>query len=107
MRVAESGCSRGSAVLPSPASMEPQLEGCGKIKPGGAGIVVQVASMEPQLEGCGKLLDDAAEEIGVSASMEPQLEGCGKDGQRDEAAGHAQLQWSRNLRVAESWRPPV
>ena len=62
------------------ASMEPQLEGCGKVR---AGLPLEVgvqASMEPQLEGCGKM-DVRRMLLQVdAASMEPQLEGCGKSG---------------------------
>ena len=45
---------RGALVGAAAASMEPQLEGCGKT--GGAASMTskQKASMEPQLEGCGK-----------------------------------------------------
>ena len=82
--------------------MEPQLEGCGKAKPLGALIPPCHASMEPQLEGCGKMHPVPPPLDGVSASMEPQLEGCGKNllGVRQISLGV--LQWSRNLRVAES-----
>ena len=58
--------------------------------------------MEPQLEGCGKSNERQALHVRPQASMEPQLEGCGKfRGMcgRDHASV---LQWSRNLRVAES-----
>ena len=53
LRVAESrqsGRPRGTCD----ASMEPQLEGCGKRRGGPPAEVERLASMEPQLEGCGK-----------------------------------------------------
>ena len=37
--------------------------------------------------------------------MEPQLEGCGKHDILVEARVRLALQWSRNLRVAESEKP--
>ena len=107
--------------------MEPQLEGCGKPGEGSwrcmaaplqwsrnlrvaesalgllAGLGECRASMEPQLEGCGKVRAVVCAFCHVRiASMEPQLEGCGK---RPAMPGHhvkKGLQWSRNLRVAES-----
>ena len=39
---------------------------------------------------------------GLGASMEPQLEGCGKIGGGAAYDIPLELQWSRNLRVAES-----
>ena len=85
--------------------MEPQLEGCGKIRGQCAGGLGCRASMEPQLEGCGKLVLGRAEDGDALASMEPQLEGCGKNDMIGKAARNPMLlQWSRNLRVAESPR---
>ena len=61
--------------------------------------------MEPQLEGCGKRLALLVAAVGAGASMEPQLEGCGKRAARIARWGRmTKLQWSRNLRVAESAR---
>ena len=62
--------------------------------------------MEPQLEGCGKGIKRTERRPVHGASMEPQLEGCGKRTRRAPAAEPVRtLQWSRNLRVAERWRP--
>ena len=59
--------------------------------------------MEPQLEGCGKKKKGKKFKPDAGASMEPQLEGCGKSKERLHAGGRSRpLQWSRNLRVAES-----
>ena len=58
--------------------------------------------MEPQLEGCGKSRQGGAQGALPRASMEPQLEGCGKLKSRKSLKGLSRLQWSRNLRVAES-----
>ena len=58
--------------------------------------------MEPQLEGCGKSRRHPQEARTGQASMEPQLEGCGKGTAVQRAANFIKLQWSRNLRVAES-----
>ena len=103
MRVAES--SRINQLKPSSrlASMEPQLEGCGKAVAWTALPVLRPASMEPQLEGCGKLDLRLEDELPVAvASMEPQLEGCGKLPGWPRGCSDSWLQWSRNLRVAES-----
>ena len=62
--------------------------------------------MEPQLEGCGKKITAAQRAAEAEASMEPQLEGCGKPDYGRQRCGAVELQWSRNLRVAES-RPRV
>ena len=58
--------------------------------------------MEPQLEGCGKMRSNERNSWPSMASMEPQLEGCGKQW-LFVAKGRVfdPLQWSRNLRVAE------
>ena len=61
--------------------------------------------MEPQLEGCGKSAAVVALSLVQGASMEPQLEGCGKQHRADVQQRLAELQWSRNLRVAESAGP--
>ena len=64
--------------------------------------------MEPQLEGCGKECEYAGPLVGrLPASMEPQLEGCGKQASESTDAASVPLQWSRNLRVAESAGPPA
>ena len=103
LRVAESAKPRGKGAPNRAASMEPQLEGCGKHRLGDAVRRVfaplqwsrnlrvaesrtgrhtvpapGTASMEPQLEGCGKTEDSTENEKEDGASMEPQLEGCGK-----------------------------
>ena len=58
--------------------------------------------MEPQLEGCGKPAQRGWLTWAATASMEPQLEGCGKHSTCVSRSRRKQLQWSRNLRVAES-----
>ena len=83
--------------------MEPQLEGCGKRQARARLRLPYPASMEPQLEGCGKLGHaPAPPHAAPPASMEPQLEGCGKDQIHTMMHEEQMLQWSRNLRVAES-----
>ena len=58
--------------------------------------------MEPQLEGCGKRNCRICPLLPSPASMEPQLEGCGKRHAETVEEWAKKLQWSRNLRVAES-----
>ena len=58
--------------------------------------------MEPQLEGCGKPAARPRVDVRRRASMEPQLEGCGKKIVLERMRWLPRLQWSRNLRVAES-----
>ena len=109
LRVAERPLLVYSLLAPPLASMEPQLEGCGKIPLRGGPRGRVRASMEPQLEGCGKHVKEAIARGFESASMEPQLEGCGKRSWIMGAVAANTLQWSRNLRVAESaaqWPPP-
>ena len=55
LRVAESLFAGNRPVRVLEASMEPQLEGCGKGARLPNGGSTYDASMEPQLEGCGKL----------------------------------------------------
>ena len=62
--------------------------------------------MEPQLEGCGKIVLGRRGRFRVRASMEPQLEGCGKFHVALNRPRAPLLQWSRNLRVAESRHKP-
>ena len=108
--------------------MEPQLEGCGKsvisppqprrymlqwsrnlrVAESRARLVrvrTLLASMEPQLEGCGKRRGGGPPMNMDDASMEPQLEGCGKVASAARSGPQFLLQWSRNLRVAESAGP--
>ena len=81
--------------------MEPQLEGCGKRIVLTGTLKIDPASMEPQLEGCGKLPALLLQQRILLASMEPQLEGCGKMQKEYGVEFQVELQWSRNLRVAE------
>ena len=78
LRVAERIHRTGAGAKPRGASMEPQLEGCGKHIDGRHHDPEAQASMEPQLEGCGKQKVAGVMKRMKNASMEPQLEGCGK-----------------------------
>ena len=63
---------------------------------------VHFASMGPQLDSCGRARPRRSIEVGMSASMGPQLDSCGR--QRLDAGRCRkvpQLQWGRNLIVAE------
>ena len=89
--------------------MEPQLEGCGKCAPVQPRVGRRLASMEPQLEGCGK--PRCGKEFLTKPALQwsRNLRVAESTGPTTAAAEDVVLQWSRNLRVAESARagPPV
>ena len=82
--------------------MEPQLEGCGKLGAAGRRQPSKNASMEPQLEGCGKFGVLFVIGIGVGLQWSRNLRVAESDSTVDAFSDGGQLQWSRNLRVAES-----
>ena len=108
------------------ASMEPQLEGCGKAiasTPTRLDAALQwsrnlrvAESATARTEGAISVTLQWSRNLRVAesgimnqvwiaksfASMEPQLEGCGKLADELAASHKGLLQWSRNLRVAES-----
>ena len=101
MRVAESQDHRRAPRHRNP-SMGPQHESCGKRRVAQGAGVMGLPSMGPQHESCGKPHDHAGLRPRHVPSMGPQHESCGKyveplafyDGGSD-------LQWGRNMRVAE------
>ena len=83
--------------------MGPQLDSCGKGKTESLESFSFQASMGPQLDSCGKPRNTALGIFRCTASMGPQLDSCGKG----ERTAHPtqkplELQWGRNLTVAES-----
>ena len=84
-----------------PASMEPQLEGCGKSMAAPSSSSIMSLQWSRNLRVAERAAVVMRPRTVLDASMEPQLEGCGKPkrARMDDAA--SSLQWSRNLRVAE------
>ena len=86
------------------ASMGPQLDSCGKRTARDLYRMVQIASMGPQLDSCGKSTTPENWRPSFGASMGPQLDSCGKGQHRFFRDARFELQWGRNLTVAESRR---
>ena len=109
------------------ASMGPQLDSCGKARPRtktpslgawlqwGRNLTVaerlfhcnalparHAASMGPQLDSCGKIGSPITGVDCHLASMGPQLDSCGKTYALNQKPVRFELQWGRNLTVAES-----
>ena len=89
-------------VLPS---MEPQHTRCGKSQHREHGLCRHTPSMEPQHTRCGNTAAGRFLRRGRRPSMEPQHTCCGKQNY-DTFRNYADfdLQWSRNILVAESRR---
>ncbi len=58
--------------------------------------------MGPQHESCGKYTQAQCSRLASAASMGPQHESCGKMVQQLPTETEGELQWGRNMRVAES-----
>ena len=84
------------------ASMGPQLDSCGKAIRPHKSFICAFASMGPQLDSCGKFGQFANVQRVQDASMGPQLDSCGKLILLMLGIQIKQLQWGRNLIVAES-----
>ena len=111
-------------VIYTRASMGPQLDSCGRIARAagtasftmlqwGRNLTVaegpgrrQVgrpadASMGPQLDSCGRMERRRPSPRAARASMGPQLDSCGRGSSQPELVLEIELQWGRNLTVAE------
>ena len=78
-----------------------------KADPGGPPARRRPASMGPQLDSCGRTkMSDVLRRAGF-ASMGPQLDSCGRSAAAEKNSPLPQLQWGRNLIVAEGLQRSV